>query len=69
MELDIDLSDVDKEDVENVNSFEPIPEGRYTLKAEEWEVKTSKNENQYLAVTFRVVSEGYKTRKIWQNYY
>lgn len=68
MELDIDLSDVDKEDIENVNSFEPIPEGRYTLKAEEWEVKTSKNENQYLAVTFRVVSEGYKTRKIWQNY-
>ena len=47
MELDIDLSDVDKEDIENVNSFEPIPEGRYTLKAEEWEVKTSKNENQY----------------------
>ena len=68
MEFDIDLSDVKDEDIENANSFEPIPAGRYTLKAEEWEVKTSKNANQYIAVTFSVVSEGYKTRKIWQNY-
>ena len=68
MEFDIDLSDVKEEDIENANSFEPIPVGRYTLKAEEWEVKTSKNANQYIAVTFSVVSEGYKTRKIWQNY-
>ena len=67
-EFDIDVSDVKKEDIENVNSFEPIPEGRYTLKAEEWKVKTSKKENQYIAVTFSVVSEDYKTRKIWQNY-
>ena len=68
MEFNIDLSDVKEEDIENVNSFEPIPEGRYTLKAEEWKVKTSKKENQYIAVTFSVVSEDYKTRKIWQNY-
>ena len=68
MEFDIDLSDVMEEDIENVNSFEPIPEGRYTLKAEEWKIKTSKNANQYIAVTFSVISEGYKTRKIWQNY-
>ncbi|SVD42819.1 uncharacterized protein METZ01_LOCUS395673, partial [marine metagenome] len=33
-EFDIDVSDVNKEYIENVNSFEPIPEGRYTLKAE-----------------------------------
>ena len=68
MEFHIDLSDVKEEDIENANSFEPIPVGRYTLKAEEWDVKTSKNTNQYIAVTFSVISEDYKTRKIWQNY-
>ena len=68
MEFNIDVSDLTQEDAESVNSFEPIPEGRYTLEAEEWEVKTSKNANQYIAVTFIVVSEAYEKRKIWQNY-
>ena len=68
MEFNIDVSDLTQEDAESVNSFEPIPQGRYTLEAEEWEVKTSKNANQYIAVTFSVISEDYKTRKIWQNY-
>ena len=68
MEFNIDVSDLTQEDAESVNSFEPIPQGRYTLEAEEWEVKTSKNANQYIAVTFIVVSEAYEKRKIWQNY-
>ena len=68
MEFNIDVSDLTQEDAESVNSFEPIPEGRYTLEAQEWEVKTSKNNNQYIAVTFIVVSKAYEKRKIWQNY-
>ena len=69
MEFNIDVSDLTQEDAESVNSFEPIPQGRYTLEAEEWEVKTSeKTKNQYIAVTFIVVSEAYEKRKIWQNY-
>ena len=69
MEFNFDVSDLTKEDAESVNSFEPIPQGRYTLEAEEWEVKTSeKTNNQYIAVTFIVVSKAYEKRKIWQNY-
>ena len=68
MEFNYDVSGLTEEDAESVNSFEPIPQGRYTLEAEEWEVKTSKNANQYIAVTFIVVSEAYEKRKIWQNY-
>ena len=68
MELDIDITDIKEEDIENVNSFDPIPEGQYTLKADEWKLKISKNENEYITVTFSVVSDSYHGRKIWQNY-
>ena len=36
--------------------------------SERGEVKSSKTGNQYIAVTFVVVSGDYKARKIWQNY-
>jgi len=51
------------------NTFEIMPEGEYTLKATEAELKeTKKGDGAYLAVTFEVVKGAHAGRKVWQNF-
>ena len=54
-DFNIDLNDIEEQD----NDFSPIEEGTYELAAEEWEQKTSKNNNQYLKVKYRVLWENF----------
>ena len=50
-------------------SYDPIPEGEYTLKAVEAEEKTtSKGDGSYIKVKFEVVKGDYANRFIWQNF-
>jgi len=60
----IDLTEVE----DTGGSFEPIPEGTYELMAENWEQKISKAGNTYLKVTYRVQSENYANRVVWENF-
>jgi hypothetical protein len=60
----IDLTEVE----DTGDSFEPIPEGTYELMAENWEQKISKAGNTYLKVTYRVQSENYANRVVWENF-
>jgi hypothetical protein len=53
----------------NSNNFEIMPEGEYTLKATEADLKeTKKGDGAYLAVTFEVVKGAHAGRKVWQNF-
>jgi hypothetical protein len=62
-----DVSDVEM--TAAPTSYEPIPEGEYTLKAVEAEEKaTSKGDGSYIKVKFEVVKGDYATRLIWQNF-
>ena len=50
-------------------SYDPIPEGEYTLKAVEAEEKTtSKGDGSYIKVKFEVVKGDYSGRLLWQNF-
>lgn len=51
------------------NDFQVMPEGEYTLKATDAEMKeTKKGDGAYLAVTFEVVKGEHAGRKVWQNF-
>jgi len=63
-DFNIDLNDIEEQD----NDFSPIEEGTYELAAEEWEQKTSKNNNQYLKVKYRVLGPNYANRVLWENF-
>lgn len=50
-------------------SYEPFPEGEYTLKALEAEEKpTSKGDGSYIKVKFEVVKGDHAGRLLWQNF-
>jgi len=63
-DFNIDLNAIEEPD----NDFSPIEEGTYELAAEEWEQKTSKNNNQYLKVKYRVLGPNYANRVLWENF-
>jgi len=48
--------------------FQALPAGRYTLKAEDAEVKSSSKGNSMIAITFKVVGGDYNNRKLWHNF-
>ena len=48
--------------------FQALPAGRYTLKAEAAEVKSSAKGNSMISVTFKVVGGDYANRKLWHNF-
>lgn len=50
-------------------SYDPIPDGEYTLKALEAEEKqTSKGDGSYIKVKFEVAKGEYAGRLLWQNF-
>lgn len=49
------------------DSFEPIPEGTYEGVLTEWEQRTSKNGDPYIACTFTMAGD-YEGRKVWHNF-
>jgi len=61
--------DVTEVEVSERGDFEVMPEGEYTLKATEAEMKNTKaGDGKYLAVTFEVVKGEHAGRKVWQNF-
>jgi len=55
---------------EQKNDFAPIPEGRYTLRAESVEVTPHEKNNEKgekIAVTYVITEGPYKNRKVWDN--
>lgn len=56
-------------EVDTPVSYDPIPEGEYTLKALEAEEKaTSRGDGSYIKVKFEVVKGEYEGRLLWQNF-
>ncbi len=64
-DFEIDMTNIKNEDVQK---YEPIPAGDYELKAEEWELKYSKNNTKYITVKYRVVGPLYENWVIWENF-
>ena len=65
--MPINFADVQTNDGEQ-GSFEPLPEGRYTVLVEEAKVGVSQQGNDKLSLTFVVLDEGkYKGRKLWHD--
>ena len=61
--------DVAEVEVSERGDFEVMPEGEYTLKATDAEIKdTKKGDGNYLAVTFEVTKGSHTGRKVWQNF-
>lgn len=61
--------DVAEVEVAERGDFEVMPEGEYTLKGVEAELKdTKKGDGNYLAVTFEVTKGQHTGRKVWQNF-
>lgn len=49
-------------------SFDPLPDGRYTILTEEAKVGISQTGNEKISLTFVVLDEGpYKGRKLWHD--
>lgn len=56
-------------DVKNTpQTFEPIPEGRYSLEIEGAEKKKSAKGKNMISVTFKISGDKFKGRKIWSNF-
>jgi len=61
--------DTKEVDVNERGSFDPIPEGEYTLKATDAEEKQTKaGTGSYIATAFEVVKGQYAGRKVWLNF-
>ena len=61
--------DVTEVEVDAPVSYDPIPEGEYTLKALDAEQKTtSRGDGTYIKVKFEVVKGEYAGRLLWQNF-
>jgi len=61
--------DTSEVDVNAQGSFDPMPEGNYTLKATEAEEKATKaGTGSYLKVAFVVAEGDFKGRKVWMNF-
>jgi hypothetical protein len=64
-----DVSDVTPDTGSTGGSYDPIPDGEYTLKALEAEEKaTSAGTGSYIKVKFEVVKGEFTGRLIWQNF-
>lgn len=64
-----DVSDVTPDTGATGGSYDPIPDGEYTLKAVEAEEKaTSAGTGSYIKVKFEVVKGEFTGRLIWQNF-
>ena len=51
------------------NKFDALPEGLYNVRAEAVELKTAASTgNEMISVTFVVIDEKYKNRKVWHNF-
>lgn len=48
-------------------SFEPIPEGWYTAKIVESQIKKSRFDNDYLELQFEIIGPSYAGRKVFTN--
>jgi hypothetical protein len=60
------LDGFDANNVEPQTGFEPIPVGKYPAIITESEMKATKSgEGEYLQLTFEVVGEQYKGRRLW----
>ena len=65
--MGINFADIKTNDGEQT-SFEPLPEGRYTVLVEEAKVGVSQTGNDKISLTFVVLDEGpYKGRKLWHD--
>lgn len=53
---------------ETASTFEALPEDRYNVAVTEAEITTSKNNKTMLQVTFTVLDDPYKNRKLWKNF-
>jgi len=61
--------DVTEVEVDAPASYDPIPEGEYTLKALDAEQKTtSRGDGTYIKVKFEVVKGEHAGRLLWQNF-
>lgn len=64
-----DVSDVSPDTGAAGNSYDPIPEGEYVLKALEAEEKTTtKGDGSYIKVKFEVAKGEFTGRLLWQNF-
>ena len=63
------LSDVTPDAGPSGGSYDPIPEGEYTLQALEAEEKTtSRGDGKYIKVKFEVTKGEHESRLLWQNF-
>lgn len=63
------LSDIAPDTGAGGGSYDPIPEGEYTLRALEAEEKTTaKGDGQYIKVKFEVTRGEHEGRLLWQNF-
>jgi hypothetical protein len=64
-----DVSDVTPDTGSTGGSYDPIPDGEYTLKALEAEEKaTSAGTGSYIKVKFEVVGGSHNGHWVWQNF-
>lgn len=50
------------------STFDPLPEGRYIVKVEDANAKTSKTGKEMIEVTFSVTDGPHRNRKVWTNF-
>jgi len=60
---------VEWDDIEDDNGFEPIPEGEYALEVQDTELKENSSETGYLLkVQFQITGPGYGGRTVFSQY-
>ena len=63
MKINMDTYDASADS--KVTTFEPLPEGTYTVKIDGLETRTSQNNNKYYSVTLVVQGGDHNGRHIW----
>ena len=65
--LNFNLSDLDDSLFEDQPSFEPVPDGTYTLMITDSEMADTQKGGQMLKLSMQIVDGAHKGRKIWDN--
>lgn len=66
--MGLDLKDVQSNNTGGDGTFAPLEQGRYPLLIEEVKQGMSRNNNEKLSITFVVLDDNYKGRKLWHDF-
>ncbi|KJU86015.1 protein containing DUF669 [Candidatus Magnetobacterium bavaricum] len=62
-----ELIDLDFTDIEDINDFSPLPEGKYLCKVESVDIKQNKDSNDMWSLKLKVIEGEYGGRFIFDN--